>query len=502
MSSLCTYEQLRLMCCLPASLQRIPRLIHSSPPLSSSRSVETVPFLFDLAALLLRCRQVRLLFSGFNSASVNRRLCEFIVDKLATLCEKDIVLDPSSSGTIAIQIESRRRHGNESTKLEWPSAEEPNWRCFLKRFGETLLYVVLIPTSPPPRATVDGDERKPAIPIYLYECVHSSLFLQSDGDERTQTGATTTTTTTTTTTDDVYVDYRLRKQRLPLYSASATRHLLIQTTAFARTIAEAYNSSFVESVFACLQVGDFLDDDCIDAVIDFDLCDESLMRFDLTEFVAAVCSHYRPAKSSSSALPSRLLSKESSDSCETDASGSICRAYGEDIRTEFATILNNFFRLVPTNSELFYFVSRRKSISASSLYGTSDGDAATRTANDKDSDDGDDNDDSDSRSAGVEFVDTDLTSTSDGSGSFEEVSPNEVTKEEVSANRIAFNWSGVSSETDDDFGLENDDDPPLFISLACAVKVKKTGEVFVTVPLTSIPTCIGTGRRARLLSFF
>jgi hypothetical protein len=515
MSTLCTYEQLFLMCCHPG-LHPPPSKLLPNGEAEAQGFVECVPLLFDVCALLRETRQVELLFSGFtgcissseknNPKHSNARLLRIMLQKLRTFCESKFVIEGNQAVQLTGQIQSRclskdRWHD----QLNWLSENE-NWSCFLKPLGENRLFVVLVPDcfeELPSESLMEENKIITAIPLYLYEC-HQSVVSGQKGDIVTETpdadvyedltfvkhkpvlGGDATETEVETASSFKEAGRRTGRVSRNTPSVDLRNSMSVELANFLEHVKDIYNQSLVETTYANLQNGDYVDSSNVNFALD--LCEVGELEIDLTEFLRAICIHFSKGKDSVD-TPSPMLEKTVSFEEDCDVPSlrssscchlSICHVFGSMIEAQFSSILSSNFAPVPTSREFFYLSPSdwQSSLSQSSVS------LRNRSVLLSDSEC--------AESTDVEFTDEKnrLESQADSEG-FEEVFTQDIGDDGV---EVAFcgSISGLTTEREEEEeGVNNEDHClPLFISFICSVKDKKTGDIHVTVPLQSLPTCL------------
>ena len=512
------------MCCHPG-LRPPPSRLLPDGEADAHGFVERVPLLFDVCALLRQTRQVELLFSGFsgrvslselkNAEAANARLLTVMLQKLGAFCESEFVIVGNQAAQLTGQIQLRcsgkdRRHD----QLNWLS-ENRNWTCFLKPAGENRLFVVLVPdcfAELPSDSLTEEVETVTAIPLYLYEC-HQSVV-----SGRKEEAVAKNVTEIPRPDAEVFEDLTFVKHNPALgvdtseivneaaccfkepgrrtsriaRNASVSDLLSgmsVELANFLEHVKDICNQSLVEATFVSLQNGDYVDSSNVNFAVE--LCEEGQIEIDLTDFLRAICIHFskdRQVKTDSSDASSPVLEKtvsleEYGDGTSLRSSvcshSSICRVFGNTIEVQFGSILASNFVPVPTNQEFFYLSpgdlpsrsSTQSSRNRSLLLSGSEC----------------------AESTDVEFTDggNRLESRADSEG-FEEVFTQDAADDEV---EVAFlgSTSVPTTEREEEEEEEDNEDHrlPLFISFICLMKDKRTGDIHVTVPLQSIPTCLG-----------
>lgn len=525
LSTLCTYEQLFLMCCHPGL--RPPQSILRVDENESRGFVEHVPFLFDVCSLLRQAQQVELLFSSFNchvpqsdqnNSEANSSLLALLVQKLGALCGSDFVIQDSDAARMTEQIQLRCPDDDRRQQQLGSLSENRSWTCFLKPAGDSRLFVVLVPDRAAEYNLTnlsETDETEPVISVYLYEC---HQLVVSGQREKKETEEKDATKPPSLGADD-FEDLRFMKQnpaqdlspteassssgehgrRIGRTSRNASTADFVSSVSaelmrFRELVKDAYYQSFVEATFASLQKQNYVDGSDVTGAVE--LCEEGRIEIDLNDFLRAICVHFnskkRRTKEAGSGPPSPILEKTISFDEDGDTtfsrgpfcshSMSTCRVFGKMIEAQFGSILESNFLAVPTNQEFFYFSPDESRSASSSQSSVPIRDRSAPSISEC------------SESSDLDFTNrrTGPESREDSDG-YEEVFTQDAADDD---DEVAFLGSApVATSTDMDEEEDEDDGDagrlPLFISFICSVKDKQTGNIHVTVPLQSIPTCLG-----------
>lgn len=312
-------------------------------------------------------------------------------------------------------------------------------------------------------------------------------------------------------------------------------------------ICKAFSRSFVYGVFRALQEGLPIDGRDVNAVVE-DLCEETVVTVDITEFLQATCGHTRDfrikttvehthrlvhdrsasdgaiaVEKSEADADEAALHDDTADGAASPRTGESCsrsspfpvnllerhhpcevvQQLHTNIKHRFQEVLQEVFQQIPSRPDYYYFSPPRQD-----FYRLLGGKEAKAEApnHERELSDWNDIDTDTEKSQNVEFC-ADAEKLDDPVASADEVEKKATSVEARSVGSRATgggSFSAASAQSvmgDTDEGGEGDEDeametireaeppvPPLFAHLTCLIK---TSGAVGTCSLTSLPTCLG-----------